>query len=145
MAGGGIVSLAPELAAFIGRPPAKPAKGVFVPGDFSRSQAHPHSSKNATPTTEGETMPRGVYERKPRASKVEAKPEARPAKARTKRPEGKGPRVTRKSRQRPADGARFGVFEDGTIRLNLPSCTGIVGPDDARDLVGFLKRIGIDA
>jgi len=97
------------------------------------------------PPEKEKRMPTGVYERKPRASKVEAKPEAKPAKARAKRPEGKGLRVTRKSRQAPTDGARFGVFEDGTIHLNLPSCTGVVGPDDARALVGFLKRIGIDA
>ena len=97
------------------------------------------------PPEKEKRMPTGVSERKPRAAKAESKPEAKPARPRAKQPEGKGLRVTRKSRQKPADGARFGVFEDGSIHLKLPTCTGVVGTDDARDLVGFLKRIGIDA
>ena len=102
------------------------------------------------PKTEGETMPRGVYERKPRATKVapaeKPAPVARKAlRATKKHPEGNGLRAKRKAQQAPADGPRFGVFEDGTIELKLPSCTGVVGTDDARALVGFLRKIGIDA
>jgi hypothetical protein len=120
------MSLAPEAIAFIGRPPAAlpiATRAHRMDGDI----------------TEENPMPTGVYPRKPKATPA-AKPEA-PAKARKPRAKAT-PKAAPKSR---TDGPRFGVFEDGTIELKLPTCTGVVGPDDARALVGFLRKIGIDA
>lgn len=94
-------------------------------------------------------MPTGVYPRKPRAAKAIEKPVAEAAqpatRTRKKRAAGKAPRVGRKALQAAASGPRFGVFEDGTIEVRLPSCSGVVGTDDARALVGFLRKIGVDA
>lgn len=54
-------------------------------------------------------------------------------------------KYTKRAKASAADGPRFGVFEDGTIELALPGCSGTIGAEDARALVGFLRRIGVDA
>lgn len=123
------MSLAPEAIAFIGRPPAAlpiATRAHRMDGDI----------------TEENPIPTGVYPRKPKATPA-AKPEA-PAKVRKPRAKAKA-KAEPKVRAKAATGPRFGVFEDGTVELKLPTCSGVVGPDDARALVGFLKRIGIDA
>ncbi len=69
------------------------------------------------------------------------KPEAAPSpKAEKPAKVGRKPRAAK-----PMSGPRFGVFDDGTIELRLASCTGLVGTEDARALVQFLRQIGIEA
>lgn len=41
--------------------------------------------------------------------------------------------------------ARFGVFDDGSVKICLPGCVGILEPEQAREFIGFLKRIGVPA
>lgn len=86
-------------------------------------------------------MPTGVYPRKKRAEKPAAAPKNKPAKTRKNRGEGKGTGKRKAS----ATGPRFGVFEDGSVEIRLASCAGIIAPDDARELVAFMGRIGVKA
>ncbi len=90
-------------------------------------------------TSQEKPMPRGVYDRSKAAAKAVGKPEvAPPQKAEKRAKAGRKPRTAKV-----AAGARFGVFDDGTIELRLPTCTGLVGTEDARALVKFLGDIGI--
>ncbi|MBL0142638.1 MAG: hypothetical protein IPP91_11195 [Betaproteobacteria bacterium] len=102
------------------------------------------------PTTQETTMPTGVYVRKPKAAKAVEKQEAvkakKPAaKVRKTTRAARATKATRKSPLKPASAPRFGVFDDGTIELRLPGCTGTIGTDDAKELVGFMRLIGIEA
>ena len=38
---------------------------------------------------------------------------------------------------------RFGVFDDGSISINLPGCKGRIASDEAREFVAFLGKIGV--
>ena len=49
-----------------------------------------------------------------------------------------------KAKAMATNGARFGVFDDGTIEFRLPTCAGVIQPDEAREFLGFLKRIGVE-
>lgn len=94
------------------------------------------------PTIQENPMPRGVYDRTKAAAKPKEKPEASSPPPGAEKPA----KVGRKPRAAKAPtSARFGVFDDGTIELRLPGCTGLVGTEDARALVKFLRQIGIEA
>lgn len=151
------MSLAPEAIAFIGRPPANrhpETKAVHGRAGLARHGAT--SKPDADPTEPQETpMPRGVYDRKKKADPVvrtsdatrpAAKPEA-PTKARKPRAKVKPkaePKVRAKAAAKATSGPRFSVFEDGAVELRLASCTGIIAPSEAREFLGFLKRIGVE-
>jgi hypothetical protein len=45
----------------------------------------------------------------------------------------------------PPQSARFGIFDDGTVTVNLPTCQGVIGTDDARALLTFMQRLGVGA
>lgn len=100
------------------------------------------------PTDQENPMPRGVYDRTKAADKpaTETKdaPPPKVKKARKARAAAAAKPVARK-KAKAATGARFGVFDDGTIELRLATCTGLVGTEDARALVKFLCQIGIEA
>ena len=129
------MNIAPELAAFIGRaPPAQP-RGTPVIGACDCGAR----IKDSRSTTE-EPMPTGVYPRKKKDSTEAGKPAAKPAKVKG-RPATK--QAAPNAPQKPAGGPRFGIFEDGSIELRVPGCTGRIRPADARDLVTFMARIGV--
>lgn len=77
----------------------------------------------------------------PRKSSTEPKPEApaipkkrgRPAKAKA---EGAKPRKSA--------APRFGVFDDGSVMIELPHCAGQMNPAEVQQFTGFLKRIGVE-
>lgn len=124
-----MTALAPELAAYIGRPPAAlpvATRAHRMDGDI----------------TEENPMPTGVYPRKPKATPA-AKPEA-PAKARKPRAKAKVKAAPKARATKATTSPRFGVFEDGTVELRLASCTGIIAPTEAREFLAFLKRIGVE-
>lgn len=58
---------------------------------------------------------------------------------------GMKPGVTYKSARVTASGPIFGVFDDGSVTLALPKCTGNLGPEEVRQFLDFLKRIGVKA
>ena len=134
------MSLAPELAAFIGhpvKPSVTPTRIEGYAGHLRADKAEPA----ATPQpTQEPLMPTGVYQRKKAASKAVGKPEAKAAKAKKPAAKAKAPAAP-KAR---ATGPRFGVFEDGTVELRLASCAGIIAPTEAREFLAFLKRIGVE-
>lgn len=131
------LSIAPALAAYIGRP----VKPSVTPTRVEGYAGHLRADRPAATTEQETTMPTGVYPRKKKAEKPAAEPSQKPAKARKPRAN-----ATTKAALKPrTTGPRFGVFEDGTIEIKLPTCTGVVGTDDARALVGFLRKIGIKA
>ena len=89
-----------------------------------------------------EAMPKGVYERK----KAEAPTTITDkAPAPTKKKPGRRPGVkaaktpTKRSNGKP----RFGVFDDGSITIILPQFKGSMSPEEARQFVGFLGKIGV--
>lgn len=36
---------------------------------------------------------------------------------------------------------RFGVFSDGSVQVDAPSCKGILQPEEAKELVAFIGRL----
>lgn len=74
--------------------------------------------------------------------KASTEPKADPAPAPKKR--GRKPRdpnaapAARKSKV-----PRFGVFDDGSVMIELPNCAGQMNPDEVAEFTGFLKRIGV--
>lgn len=44
-----------------------------------------------------------------------------------------------------AAGPRFGVFDDGSVTVNLAACKGQIAPDEAREFLAFLAKIGVKA
>lgn len=76
----------------------------------------------------------------PRKASTEPKVEA----ATAPRKRGRKPGSTNAKKPAPT-GARFGVFDDGSVTLNLPSCKGQMIPQEAREFVGFLAKIGVKA
>lgn len=125
--------LAPEAAAFIGKPPAAPPHGRAVRGYAGSINEQPNQH-----TKEGETMPTGVYPRKKRAAKPVDKPVKPDAEAQRKAT------VTKAAKPKPNGNAnrRFGVWDDGTVELSLPKCAGTIAAEDARQLVDFIARLG---
>lgn len=71
----------------------------------------------------------------PRKSSTEPKTEPAPE------PKKRG----RKPGQRAQNGPRFGVFDDGSVTLELPGCKGHLVPQEAREFVAFLAKIGVKA
>lgn len=132
------MSLAPEAAAFLGRPPSTRnpnAKAVHgYAGGLMREDPPAPTEAPEKP------MPRGVYPRKKKAEKP----------AQEKAPKKRGPKPKAALRQiralvdKAPAAARFGVFDDGTIEFRLPTCSGIIQPTEAREFLGFLKRIGVE-
>lgn len=60
-------------------------------------------------------------------------------------PKKRGRKPGQKSAPRPANGPRFGVFDDGSVTLELPGCKGHLVPQEAREFVAFLAKIGVKA
>lgn len=58
---------------------------------------------------------------------------------------GRKPGSTNAKKAAPTTGPRFGVFDDGSVALNLPSCKGQMIPQEAREFIGFLAKIGVKA
>lgn len=84
-----------------------------------------------------DTMPKGHYPRKKKDETATAAGE-QPAtrhKARVTRTSGKPGR-----RARNASTARYGIFSDGTITIDAPSCKGTLQPDEASALLGFIQH-----
>ena len=135
------MSLAPELAAFIGRPPAArhpDAKAIHGRAGLAH---HGATSRSVTepPEAKENPMPTGVYLRKKKPAVVKI---CAAETARAKKPAAMvKPKAPAKAR---ATGPRFGVFEDGTVELRLASCAGIIAPTEAREFLAFLKRIGVE-
>lgn len=73
------------------------------------------------------------------------KPKAEPAKkpADEPQPVAKKRKYVRRAPAAGEGAARFGVFDDGSVKISLPGCAGTLGPEEAREFVGFLKRIGV--
>lgn len=92
-------------------------------------------------------MPRGVYPRKPkhaarraiedRKDQAEVAPQAGEPAMKTRR------KVQRKAAIPAANrsGARFGVFDDGSVEVRLPACAGTLAPDEATAFLDFIKRL----
>lgn len=78
----------------------------------------------------------------PRKASTEPKPE--PAEAPKKRGRKPGVKYSKKA-SAPASGPKFGVFDNGSVTLALPGCKGSMSPSEAREFLGFLKRIGVQA
>lgn len=84
-------------------------------------------------------------------SKPEAKPEKAAAPAAKEKPQKRkytrrnvkrkpGPKPGRKPAPKASSREpRFGVFDDGSVRINLPRCKGDIAPGDARDLLAFMS------
>lgn len=79
----------------------------------------------------------------------ELQEDSMPRKASTKPtaegPKKRGRKPGQKAAPRPANGPRFGVFDDGSVTLNLPSCKGTIVPQEAREFLSFLAKIGFKA
>lgn len=141
------MSLAPELAAFIGQP-IKPT----TPGKIVRGYAGLGGDGRTGTTHDKENdMPRGVYDRKPKTDQPkEATAPARPEK-RKAAPAGKRVKKAATPRKAPrraakpvvplAAGPRFGVFEDGSVEVRLPDCRGTISGDDAAALHAFITKL----
>jgi hypothetical protein len=82
-------------------------------------------AKGETITPKGDFMPRG--------KRSNAEPIDEPLKR--KKP---GPKPGAKRKARAIAVPRFGVFEDGSVQVNLPGCTGMLAPDEAQALVAFI-------
>ena len=147
----------PELAAYIGRPVKPSVAPVRVEGYAGHLRADRIESAPPAPTEQETPMPTGVYPRKKKAApkttaseftSVAPAPKPNLAHHGEKPAKGRKARAERKAKAMngsPASGPRFGVFEDGTIELKLPGCSGTIAAEDARGLVGFLRRIGVEA
>lgn len=83
-----------------------------------------------------------MEEAMPRKASTEPKPDADPTpKKRGRRP---GVKYAKKAAP-PTSGPRFGVFDDGSVTLNLAGCKGQLVPQEAREFVSFLAKIGVKA
>lgn len=60
-----------------------------------------------------------------------------------KHPPGESPK--KRGRKPRSDGPKFGVFDDGSVTLSLPGCKGQMVPQEAREFVAFLAKIGVKA
>lgn len=94
-------------------------------------------------------MPRGVYDRKKAAAKpAEAEPKAEAPKKRGRPAKAKPAEMFNPAfviaDERPT-GPRFGVFDDGSVTLKLPDCKGQIAPQEAREFLSFLAKIGVKA
>lgn len=78
----------------------------------------------------------------PRKASTESKPA--PAEAPKKRGRKPGVKYAKKA-SAPASGPKFGVFDDGSVTLALPGCKGHLIPQEAREFVAFLAKIGVKA
>lgn len=108
-----VYTCAPELAAFIGRPPAAP------PAEARKVNGETHED-------EEEPMPR----------KAKAKPTAT-----EEEPKKRAYRKRSKAFAPSTSGRRFGVWDDGTVEVALPKCAGTIAPTDAAELVDFINRL----
>lgn len=112
--------------------PPRPASFPFTPGGVA-------------PNKEGDTMPRGVYERKKKGA-GEGAPGEQPgdvSKSRTRKRRARrgAARVKPARAPRASSGARFGVFDDGSVQIATAECSGRLGAEDASALVAFITRL----
>lgn len=106
--------------------PGRPTRSVrLLSGDEEREvpvASAPDEKKAARKRKEEVVAPRK------RKYKRRAKPGPKPGAKRAPKSTGRAP--------------RFGVFDDGSVRINLPGCKGDIRAGDARDLVSFISRLG---
>lgn len=90
------------------------------------------TEKGEVLTTKGDqAMPRGVYERKKKTGGERSPPRRPPPSRKRASPRRlKGKPVT--------IGARFGVFDDGSVQINTATCSGTLSSEDAAALVAFI-------
>lgn len=96
-----------------------------------------------------ETMPKKAStEPKPEAPAIPKK-RGRPAKAKAPADIPPVSNAVRTRKYRIAEtnpkAPRFGVFDDGSVTLALPGCKGQMVPQEAREFVAFLAKIGVKA
>jgi hypothetical protein len=85
----------------------------------------------------GADMPRGVYDRKQK-TETDTPTEPKAAKAPKRR---KAPiRAARKARTQATE-PQFGVFNDGSVQINVPACKGALTRDEASALLGFIQHL----
>jgi hypothetical protein len=104
---------------------------------------------NATPTLE-DTMPKGHYDRskaKPRAKKADAgapgeqgtETSSKPTKKRGRRKVAAvKPAPARQAKPNALGSRRFGRWDDGSIDINLPCCSGHLSKEEGEELQAFL-------
>jgi hypothetical protein len=98
-------------------------------------------------TDQGANMPRGVYDRsksKPRVTKPKADA---PGEQGTEKPSKKRgrrkiaavkPRPARQAKPSALGSRRFGRWDDGSIDINLPCCSGHLSAEEGKELQAFL-------
>ena len=108
--------------------PPQPVEEAMPKGVYDRSKAKPRKKKaaGAAPAEPGHAHE--IVVRKPRA--------ARKAKAKSKPRRVAAPR--RPSR---AADAAFGVFEDGSVVIDTPTCKGKLTAEQTTRLVAFVQRL----
>lgn len=119
--------VAPELAAFAGKPPEQIVGAQRVHGYAGSRCEQPNQH-----TTKENEMAR----EKPR--------KARTAEASTPTAAEAVPRkrnYTRRAAAQPAEGPRFGVFDDGSLVLSTAKCKGSLTPSEVRDLAKFINGL----
>ena len=111
----------------------------------SQAGARVHRLGEPDELTQEATMPTGIYPRKKKAESSPTEPTegaAKPAKAKPgRKPKAKAAKLVMEH----VPGPRFGVFDDGSVTLNLPGCKGTIVPQEAREFLGFLAKIGVKA
>ena len=83
-------------------------------------------------------MPKGQYVRKKRKATDNAGEQAPPPLPKKRRRAA----VTRAPAKRNGGPPRFGVFDDGSVAIELPNCKGRLTGEEARVLVEFVQRLG---
>lgn len=109
-----------------------------------------------------DSMPRGVYDRSESAKAIRSvgrEIKKKIANSDLASPPKASPGTTKKRGRKPGvkyakkaklvmehvSGPKFGVFDDGSVTLNLPGCKGTIVPQEAREFLSFLAKIGVKA
>lgn len=105
----------------------------------------PDVTGNLIRTGKGNDMPKGHYDRtKSNRAKKDDKP-AEPAKGTTPAATTPSPRKARRGGRNAAPAPsvvrRFGVFDDGSVEVELPGCKGSMSGEEASELVAFIQRL----
>jgi hypothetical protein len=101
-------------------------------------------------TSQGATMPRGVYDRstsKKRKGKAEAAAPAGAEQALEKKPrQARAPRTAPaanagKPRRPQEPGERFAVWSDGSVEIDAPGCKGRLSAESVASLYDYVTRL----
>lgn len=116
------------------------------PPEVPREVIPPAPPADPEPPKQEDPMPRGVYDRsKVKRATKGGEPGEGDAPVRKPAPPKKGKKRKSPAKAspakatRPVEGRRFGVFDDGSIVVNLPGCSGELSADDAAALVAFIQ------